>query len=187
MKILLHICCGPCAVYPVEVLRRAGHQVEGFFYNPNIHPYQEFQRRVATLEDYARLAELPMRWDRSYDLEEFLRQVVYREEERCGPCYRLRLRRAGRAAREGGFEAFTSTLLYSRYQQHELIRLTAAAVGEEMGITFYYEDFRPGWQEGVARSKELGLYRQPYCGCIFSERDRYAGRPARKAQAQSDS
>lgn len=174
MKILLHICCGPCAVYPVEALRGAGHRVEGFFYNPNIHPYQEFLRRTATLEDYARQAELTVIWDRNYDLEEFLRLVVFREEERCRFCYRLRLGKAARAAREGGFEAFTSTLLYSRYQQHDLIRAMGGEAAAEAGVAFYYEDFRGGWQEGVAKSKELGLYRQPYCGCIFSERDRYA-------------
>uniref|UniRef100_A0A7V4G9P3 Epoxyqueuosine reductase QueH n=1 Tax=Desulfobacca acetoxidans TaxID=60893 RepID=A0A7V4G9P3_9BACT len=187
MKILLHICCGPCAVYPVEVLRQAGHEVEGFFYNPNIHPYQEFRRRMDTLEEYAGMVDLPVRWDQSYDLEEFLRQVVYREEQRCGLCYRMRLQRAARAAREGGFEAFTSTLLYSRHQQHELICRTAAAAGAEMGITFHYEDFRRGWQEGVAKSKELGLYRQPYCGCIFSERDRYARPAGRRNKARPES
>jgi len=173
MKLLLHICCGPCAIYPVEVLRAAGHEVEGYFDNPNIHPYQEFLRRVKALEDYAAEADLPVIWNQDYDIEEFFRLVAFREEERCRFCYQLRLGRAARAARAGGFEAFTSTLLYSRYQQHELIDEVARQAAAEAGVAFYYEDFRLGWAEGVARSKAMGLYRQPYCGCIFSERDRY--------------
>jgi epoxyqueuosine reductase len=173
MKVLLHICCAPCAVYPHEVLRGAGHEVRGFFFNPNIHPYQEFARRAATLREYAEAAPLPIIWDETYDLEGFLRLVAFREAERCTFCYHLRLAAAARVARRGGFDAFTSTLLYSKFQNHELIRELGEAVGQEAGLPFHYEDFREGWRRGVERSKALGLYRQPYCGCIFSERDRY--------------
>ncbi|MBM4283765.1 MAG: epoxyqueuosine reductase QueH [Deltaproteobacteria bacterium] len=181
MKILLHICCGPCAIYPHRVLRSAGHEVVGFFHNPNIHPYQEFARRVAALEEYARSSGLPVLWRREYALEEFLRLMVFREAERCRFCYRLRLAAAAQAAREGGFDAFSSTLLYSKYQNHGLIRELGEALAQDWGVPFHYQDFREGWQEGVAAGRELKLYRQPYCGCIYSERDRYA--PA--AQAQS--
>jgi len=173
MKVLLHICCGPCAIYPVQALKNAGHEVQGFFYNPNIHPYQEFARRLAALEAYLERCPLIMHWDRSYDLEKFLRQVVFREAERCRFCYRLRLEMTGQQAREIGADAFTSTLLYSKFQNHELIHQLGQQVAHEVGVPFYYEDFRLGWQEGVAASKEMGLYRQPYCGCIYSERERY--------------
>lgn len=173
MKLLLHICCGPCAIYPVEVLWAAGHQVEGYFYNPNIHPYQEFLRRKETLADFAGKVGLPVIWEPGYEVEEYFRQVAFREQERCRFCYALRLARAARTARERGFEAFTTTLLYSRYQKHELIREIAQELAAEAGVTFYYEDFRRGWSAGVAQSRELGLYRQPYCGCLFSERERY--------------
>jgi predicted adenine nucleotide alpha hydrolase (AANH) superfamily ATPase len=173
MKILLHICCAPCAIYPVQVLTGGEHHVQGFFYNPNIHPYQEFARRAAALEEYAALLNLPVIWDRAYDLEGFLRQVVFREAERCRFCYHLRLFAAARAAKEGKFDAFTSSLLYSKYQKHELIREIGEQAAREAGVPFYYEDFRQGWQTGQARSKELGLYRQQYCGCIYSERERY--------------
>jgi predicted adenine nucleotide alpha hydrolase (AANH) superfamily ATPase len=173
LKILLHICCAPCAIYPVQALTAGEHEVHGFFYNPNIHPYQEFARRVAALEEYAGLYPLPLIWDRAYDLEGFLRLVVFREAERCRFCYYMRLTAAAQAAREGGFQAFTSTLLYSKYQKHELIREIGDQVAREVGVPFYYEDFRTGWQIGQTRSRELGLYRQPYCGCIFSERERY--------------
>jgi len=180
MKILLHICCGPCAIYPVEVLRASGHRVEGYFYNPNIHPYQEFLRRRDTLADYAGRVELPVLWETAYEVEEFFRLVAFRESERCRFCYRLRLVQAARAARKGGFEAFTSTLLYSRHQKHDLIREMAQEIAAETGVAFYYEDFRRGWNEGVARSKAMGLYRQSYCGCLFSERERYF-RPEKEA------
>ncbi len=177
VKILLHICCAPCAIYPHKVLRDAGHEVQGFFYNPNIHPYQEFARRAAALKEYAAQSGLPMIWDETYDLEGFLRLVAFRETERCRFCYQLRLAAAARVARRGKFDAFTSTLLYSRFQNHELIRELGEAVAQEVGVPFHYENFREGWQYGVRKSKELGLYRQQYCGCIFSERDRFL--PAR--------
>ena len=173
MKILLHICCAPCAIFPAETLLGKGHYVHGFFYNPNIHPYQEFVKRVATLEKYAALTGLPVIWDRTYNLEEFFRAVVFREEERCRFCYHRRLKAAARVARGGKFDAFTSTLLYSKFQNHELIREMGQEVARELGLTFHYEDFRVGWAEGAAQARNLGLYKQQYCGCIFSERDRY--------------
>ncbi len=173
MKILLHICCAPCTIYPREVLAASGHQVHGFFFNPNIHPYQEFARRASTLEEYAGKVHLPVIWDRSYHLEEFLRHLAFREADRCRFCYHLRLSKAARTARGGKFDAFTSTLLYSKFQNHELIRDLAETVAREVGVPFCYQDFRQGWSVGVGRSKELGLYRQQYCGCIYSERDRY--------------
>ncbi|MEW6428960.1 MAG: epoxyqueuosine reductase QueH [Thermodesulfobacteriota bacterium] len=173
MRILLHVCCGPCTVYPLTVLRAEGHEVEGFFHNPNIHPYQEFARRLAAMTALAETERFAVRYDRVYGLRPFLREVVGREDGRCRICYGMRLRAAARVGREAGCDRFTTTLLYSRYQQHELIRATGERVGEEEGIGFYYQDFRGGWQEGVDRSIAMGLYRQPYCGCIYSEEERY--------------
>jgi predicted adenine nucleotide alpha hydrolase (AANH) superfamily ATPase len=181
MKLLLHICCGPCAIYPVEVLGAQGHHVEGYFDNPNIHPHQEFLRRVQALEDYAAQVGLHVIWNKDYDIEEYFRLVAFREGERCRFCYQLRLNRAARAARARGFEAFSSTLLYSRYQQHDLIQDVARQAAAEAGVEFYYEDFRRGWAEGVAQSKAMGLYRQNYCGCLFSERERSL-RPRKRAR-----
>jgi predicted adenine nucleotide alpha hydrolase (AANH) superfamily ATPase len=173
MKILLHICCAPCTIYPAESLSILGHQVRGFFFNPNIHPYQEFTRRIATLEEYAKKTGLPIIWDRSYQLEEFLRNIVFREQERCRFCYYMRLQATGRVARGGKFDAFTSTLLYSKFQNHEVIRELGHQVVQEVGVPFYYEDFRKGWAAGMTKAKKMGLYKQQYCGCIFSERDRF--------------
>ena len=173
MKILLHVCCGPCTVYPLDVLRQEGLTVDGFFYNPNIHPFREFRKRIQTLEELAVRMQFSVAIRRDYGLRHFLRQVVFHEDERCGLCYAMRLDAAAEQAAAIRADAFTTTLLYSRYQKHELIRSQAAAAGSRYGVPFYYRDFRQGWQEGIDRSISMGLYRQPYCGCIYSEQERY--------------
>jgi len=176
VKLLLHICCGPCALYPLRTLRAAGHDVTGFFYNHNIHPYQEYQRRLTAAREMASLEALPMIEQDDYDLEGFLSAVASGPENRCSYCYTSRLRATAAAAAKNGFEAFSASLLYSRYQKHEEIIIAGENAGKEFGVQFYYQDFRPGWQEGIRLSKELGLYRQQYCGCIYSEKDRYLPR-----------
>jgi epoxyqueuosine reductase len=174
MKLLLHICCGPCAVYPVKELRSAGIEVTGFFYNHNIHPYTEYKLRRDAVKEYAGLVQLDVVYRDEYRLEEFLENVAANPAERCGYCYRSRMEEAAKAAAELGFPYFSSTLLYSRYQNQELIREYGEALGERYGVKFYHDDFRRGWQEGIDLSKDMGLYRQKYCGCIYSEKERYA-------------
>ena len=174
MNILLHICCAPCAIYPLAELRRQGLAVTGFFFNHNIHPYQEYRRRLDTVREYAALAALDVICRDDYRLEEFLAAVATNPAKRCSYCYASRLEQAVRAAAEEGFEAYTSSLLYSRYQQHEVIREIGTRLGEKYGVRFHYDDYRRGWQEGIRLSKELALYRQQYCGCIYSEKDRYS-------------
>lgn len=173
MKVLLHLCCGPCALYPLAVLRGEGIAVCGWFYNHNIHPYQEYQRRRDAARQMADQQGLELMVQDEYRLEEFLAHVAAEPDQRCGYCYASRLDAAAAAAREGGFDAFTSSLFYSRYQNHELMRQKAEEAADRHRVTFLYRDFRPGWQEGIRRSKELGLYRQQYCGCIYSEKERY--------------
>jgi epoxyqueuosine reductase len=173
VKILLHICCAPCTIYPLRILRGEENEVCGLFYNPNIHPYQEYRRRLDTLMPYAGHEGLSVIREEVYPLEEFLRQIAFREEERCRYCYHLRLSHAARIAKKGVFDAFTTTLLYSRFQKHDLIREVAEIVSGTYGIPFLYRDFREGWIEGVRISKEIGMYRQPYCGCLYSEKERY--------------
>lgn len=177
MKVLLHICCANCAIEPVKALREQNHQVTGFFFNPNIHPYQEFQRRLDTVKDYAARVELEVRYCEDYLLEEFLAQVAPAPQLRCDYCYRSRLEAAARQAAERGYDSFTTSLLYSRYQQHEAIRTHGEALALKYGISFLYQDFRTGWSEGIRTSKAMGLYRQQYCGCIYSEKDRYCPAP----------
>lgn len=172
-KVLLHVCCGPCSIYPLDYLREEGHEVLGYFYNPNIHPYTEFTKRRETLADYAQKNDWRVIFEEEYRLEDFLRAVVHREALRCQFCYSIRLRQAARVARKGNFDSFTTTLLVSPFQKHELIKEIGEAVGKEYGVPFYYVDFRPGFKDATARSKEWEMYRQQYCGCIYSEKDRY--------------
>jgi len=121
----------------------------------------------------AALEGMPLVVKDEYRLEEFLANVAAEPDKRCGYCYASRLDGAAASAKENGFDAFSSSLFYSRYQNHELMRLKAEAAAERHGVPFLYRDFRPGWQEGIRRSKELDLYRQQYCGCIYSEKERY--------------
>jgi epoxyqueuosine reductase len=173
MKLLMHICCGPCTIYPLKELRIQGHEVTGVFYNPNIHPYQEYQKRRQTLGDYADKAFLNVIWTEGYPLEEFLRGIAFKENERCAYCLVDRLKYTAQLAIREKYDGYTTTLLYSKYQKHDLIREIGENLSRQLGIFFYYQDFRTGWAEGVKISKELGMYRQPYCGCIYSEKERF--------------
>jgi len=173
MNILLHICCANCAIYPVHTLRQSGHEVEGYFFNHNIHPYQEYRRRLQTVEEYASTSDLKVIYRDEYLLEVFLAQVATEPAGRCTYCYQSRLKETAAYAADLGYDAFTTSLLYSRYQNHELIRTLGEELGHHYGIEFLYDDFRAGWQEGIMASKSMGLYRQQYCGCIYSEKDRY--------------
>ncbi len=190
MKLLLHMCCGPCACYPVKKLRESGIEPVGFFFNPNIHPYREWEQRLMTAKEFASKVQMELRVDETYRLREFLGKALPAEalpNGRCRMCYTWRLEETAKFAAEHGFDAFSSTLFYSIYQQHDLMRETAEHFSEAYGVAFCYEDFRSGWQEGIDLSHELELYRQPYCGCIFSEEERYskAIRKQRKKEAKA--
>jgi predicted adenine nucleotide alpha hydrolase (AANH) superfamily ATPase len=178
MKVLLHICCAPCALYPYSRLKEEGFDTTGYFYNPNIHPYQEYRKRLETVKDFAVRVGLDVSYRDGYDLDDFLLRVAGKGPRRCEQCYRMRLHVVGAAAKANGARAFTTSLLYSKFQKHDLIRGIAREMASEHGIEFYYEDFRRGWREGILESKAMGLYRQQYCGCIYSEQDRYGGQPA---------
>lgn len=173
MKLLLHVCCGPCTVYPLSVLRKLDVEVTGHFYNPNIHPYKEFSRRLETLEYYAVQQNLPLIVDRKYGLTEFIRKVAFHEDKRCDICYSMRLEKCASLASENGYDSFSTTLLYSRYQRHKALITYCEKIAAAYSIEFFYQDFRQGWQYGIDKSIELEMYRQPYCGCIYSEQERY--------------
>ncbi len=177
MKILLHMCCAPCSTYPYRYLKSQGFTVMGFWYNPNIHPYTEYLKRKEAVEKFSEIEGFKVLYRDSYDLEEFLRGVVYRENFmiRCRYCYFMRLKSAVIYAKNGKFDYFTTSLLSSPYQNHSLIKDIGFNLAKDYGIKFYYYDFRKGWKETIKISKELGLYRQNYCGCIYSEKERYLG------------
>ncbi|WP_084458350.1 epoxyqueuosine reductase QueH [Desulfocurvus vexinensis] len=174
MKLLLHICCGPCAIAPIRRLQEAGVEVTGLFVNPNIHPLMEYKRRRdGTAQVAARLGVRVLFKDDEYRPQDWFRAVAQREDNRCHYCYHMRLERTAQIARRGGFDAFSTTLLYSRFQKHAAI----AALGRDLaaggGPAFHYEDWRAGWTEGIEASKAWGVYRQQYCGCLYSENERY--------------
>lgn len=173
MKLLLHMCCAPCSTYSCKRFRELSYEIHGFFYNPNIHPYKEHQRRLEALEEYCDSEEIPLMVRKDYQLEGYLSKVMPDLPNRCRACYRIRLEEAARMAAETGIDRFSTTLAISPYQNHELLREEGERAAKKYGVEFVYEDLRPGYRESVETSKSLGLYRQPYCGCIFSEKERY--------------
>lgn len=166
------MCCGPCSVYPYEVLKDK-YEVTGLFYNPNIHPYTEYKKRLDTAIDFSEKIGLKTILIDEYKLDEFLRNAAFRENQRCMMCYADRLERTASVAKKGNFDAFTTTLLVSPFQKHDLIVKVGEEAANKYGVKFLYKDFRKGFKEGVEKSKQMQLYRQSYCGCIYSERDRY--------------
>ncbi len=177
MNVLLHVCCGPCAIMPVRRLLDEGHRVTGYFDNPNIHPLAEYLRRREGALRVAAESGIGILFPESgaeYDAAAWCRAALAHPRGRCAHCRESRFARAAAFAKANGFEAFTSSLLYSRRQNHEGMIEAGRAAQDAAGIPFFYRDFRTGWQEGIARSKEWGIYRQQYCGCLFSEEERHA-------------
>ena len=173
MKLLLHICCAPCSIMCIETLRQEGIEPVGFWDNPNIHPYTEYRSRKNCLVDYAKDIGLELILHGDYGLRPFVQTVADNIDGRCVKCYSMRLYAAAHEAKEGGFDSFTSSLFISPYQNHELLREVAERAAAEYGVTFLYRDFRPLFRAGQERARELGMYIQKYCGCVFSEEERY--------------
>ena len=175
MRILLHICCAPCACYPIKVLKEKGYEIVGLWYNPNIHPCTEFIKRMKAVKELEKIENIKIIYFENYEPEKWLRSVVFREEKpvRCQVCYSMRLEMAASVARKGKFDFFTSTLFYSKYQKRELMVPLAENAAAKFGVKFLNIDFREGWKEGIDISKKYKLYRQQYCGCIYSEKERY--------------
>jgi predicted adenine nucleotide alpha hydrolase (AANH) superfamily ATPase len=170
-RLLLHICCGPCSTYTIKRLREQGFDVTGFWYNPNIHPFAEHERRRECIQDYSRAVELAMiEWE-EYEMPTYFRAVAGHEPfgERCALCYRLRLERTAEVAQQNGFAAFSTTLLISPYQQQTLIRSIGDELAGQRGLEFYFENLRRGWSERGHLARQHHLYQQQYCGCIYSE------------------
>ena len=172
-KTLLHCCCAPCSVSCIQTLRAEGIEPVGLWYNPNIHPYQEYRARRDTLMAYAPSVNMELIVLEEYGLRDFVRAVSDDIDHRCGKCYEMRLDRVARYAAEHGFDSFTSTLFVSPYQNHELMRAVAEQAAAKYGVQFLYRDFRPGFRAGQQEARECELYMQKYCGCVFSEEDRY--------------
>ncbi len=174
MKLLLHICCAPCSVACIESLRDENIEVCGLWYNPNIHPFSEYKTRKNTLVSYADSISLKLFCEGDYGLRQFVCETPsIAFGKRCEYCYDVRMDFAAEYAAENDFDAFSTTLLISPYQNHELLKLTAQKAAEKHGARFLYRDFRPLFREGQKKARDLGLYMQKYCGCIFSEEERF--------------
>jgi epoxyqueuosine reductase len=182
-RLLLHACCGPCLLEPLEALLGEADSITVVFANPNIHPAEEYRRRRDTLIEHARrvgidVVELP------YDRDAWEAQVAplaSAGEERCRACYRLRLGMAARYAAGNGFDALATTLTVSPYQHHGAIREEGQRAALSAGVTWIDRDFRDRYREATVRSRELGMYRQNYCGCVFSQEEAATQRAERKA------
>lgn len=186
MEIFLHACCAPCSVSVVDILKQNGFKPTFFWFNPNIHPYREFKLRKQALQQYAQNLNLDFFEDLGYGMREFLQSLNgnFNFGFRCENCYRIRLKKCAEMAVKLGFKKFSSTLLVSPYQNHELIKKEAQKQAETYGIEFYYFDFRPFFRQGQAKAKELGLYMQKWCGCIFSEEERFRSKARRELLKQ---
>ncbi len=170
MKLLLHTCCAPCSVYCIKTLRKEGIKPTVYWFNPNIHPYIEYKTRRDTLKEYTKSIGVQAIFEENYGLREFCKNVVDDLENRCVKyCYRVRLEQTAKYAKENGYDTFSTTLLISPYQNHEALKQIGEEMAQKYGLTFLYRDFRPGFREGQNEARELGLYMQKYCGCVFSE------------------
>ena len=184
MKLLLHTCCGPCLLYPLDILQQDGFEVTSYFYNPNIHPYKEFRRRLDSLLELSVKSDISLICHREYGFNTFARRVVFKEDRRCAICYDIRLEETVKFAKNNNYSSFSTTLLYSVYQNHSVLRDKCSMLSKKYDISFVYHDFREGWQQGIDLSIEKDLYRQPYCGCIYSEQERYDNRLKKRLKKQ---
>lgn len=171
----MHTCCAPCSVYCIDSLRDEGIEPTLYWFNPNIHPYTEYKARRDTLKEYSAAININAVFNENYGLREFCKNVIDDLDNRCSNyCYRVRLEETAKYASENGFDTITTTLLVSPYQKHDEIVKIGNEIADKYGLSFLYRDFRVGFREGQAKARELGLYMQKYCGCVFSEEDRYS-------------
>ena len=174
MKLLMHACCAPCSVYCIDTLRSEGIEPTLYWYNPNIHPYMEYKARRDCLKEYAESIDIKAIFEEEYGLDNFCKEAAKDLNNRCtNYCYPVRIKRTFEYAKENGYDTVTTTLLYSIYQKHDFIKELMEKYSKEYGIDFLYRDFRVGFWEGHQKAHDVGLYMQKYCGCIFSEEDRY--------------
>lgn len=180
--LLLHSCCAPCSSYVLEYLSQY-FRITVFYYNPNIYPESEYRMRVREQQEFIarfpakhaiRFAEGAYDTQRFYALAKGLEQVP-EGGERCFRCYELRLREAGMLAKEQGFDYFTTTLSISPLKNAQKLNELGARLAEELGVRYLHSDFKKknGYRRSTELSKEYGMYRQDYCGCVYSYRERH--------------
>ncbi len=199
MKILLHACCGPCSLEPVRLLHAAGHDLTIAFMNSNIHPRAEYDKRLQALVEWARVENIPV-IEGIYDIPAWKAAVApaladgkttastadTHHAKRCRLCYRMRLQEAAAYAAAHDFEGLSTTLAVSPYQFSEIIEEELAAACQPYGLMPVFQDFRPYYKQATRRSRELGMYRQNYCGCAYSDAEAAAEREQRKQQRAAE-
>lgn len=173
MKLLMHTCCAPCSINCIEVLRKEEIEPTLYWFNPNIHPYTEYKTRKETLENYSKMIDVKLVVEDNYGLQEFCKNTINNIENRCEYCYRVRMEQTAKYAKEHKYDSFTTTLFVSPYQNKELMKQVCEEMAKKYEIEFLYRDFSTGFREGQAKARELELYMQKYCGCVFSEEERY--------------
>lgn len=173
MKLLLHTCCAPCAIYPVSEAKECRIDITGYFYNPNIHPESEYEKRKKEAEKYFRSKELDF-ISGEYDMESYFDCISNHETQpaRCWFCWHMRLKETVNFAKKHAFDAFTTTLLGSPYQNHEVIKNICETLSNKYIQNFYYGDFRVGFKKAHEKAKQEGVYCQNFCGCVFSRIER---------------
>ena len=172
-SVLLHVCCAHCAAYTINHWREQGYNITAFWYNPNVHPYTEHEQRLEAMKTLTTQLKVHLIISEGYEIIDYFRQIVGHEDERCQHCFRMRFSRTAQVAQEKSFSAFTTTLLISPHQKHDLIHETGARVAKETGVEFLYANLRKRYSDSRHLTKPLDLYRQQYCGCVYSERERY--------------
>lgn len=173
MNLLLHTCCAPCSIYCIDSLLKEDIKPTIYWYNPNIHPYTEYKNRKEALENYAKYIDISYIIQDEYGLKKFCSNVINNLHNRCVYCYTTRLKKTAKYAKENGFDSISTTLLISPYQNHNLIKRLGEEIAKRYNLQFIYRDFRQGFREGQAKARQLYIYMQKYCGCIFSEEERY--------------
>ncbi|MCL2679181.1 MAG: epoxyqueuosine reductase QueH [Dehalococcoidia bacterium] len=173
MKLLVHACCAHCTAYTIEYWRKQGHAVTAVWYNPNIHHFTEHNLRLEAMSGMALALSFQLVVIAGYDFKEYFRRVAGDEADRCRHCFDMRLDRVAAKAAEDGFEAFTTSLLISPHQKHELVNQSGEKASARSGVAFLSADLRKRYSDSRRITKPLELYRQQYCGCIYSEVERY--------------
>jgi predicted adenine nucleotide alpha hydrolase (AANH) superfamily ATPase len=173
-SVLIHCCCAHCTAYTANYWRGQGYEVSALWYNPNIHPYTEHQHRLEAMHSLAKQMDFPLIIIDGYGIIDYFSKVTGHEAKRCRYCFRLRLLKTAQTARQMGLDAFTTSLLISPHQEHSLLREIGNELARQKAITFLYVDLRKRYSDSRRLTKPLGLYRQQYCGCVYSEWERYA-------------
>lgn len=158
MKLLLHTCCAPCSIYCIETLRKEKIEPTVYWYNPNIHPYTEYKQRRDTLKEYTKSINVNAVFEEDYGLREFCKNTINNLENRCQDyCYRIRLEQTAKYAKENGYDSFSTTLLISPYQKHDILKQLGEEIAKKYELEFVYIDFRPGFREGQVKARELRI------------------------------